>query len=60
MNSNPTPHTQYTIPHTPHPTPHTPNPEPGIYFTPPVGSYEALMDYFDKLPAVDNPEVGCP
>jgi len=31
--------------------------ESGTYYTPPNGSYSALMSYFDNLPMVDNPEV---
>jgi dynein heavy chain len=29
----------------------------GVYFTPPIGDYAALMEYFQQLPMVDNPEV---
>ena len=31
--------------------------ESGTYYSPPVGSFQDLMKYFDNLPSVDNPEV---
>jgi dynein heavy chain len=31
--------------------------ESGTYYSPPVGSFKAVMEYFDNLPMVDNPEV---
>jgi len=31
--------------------------ESGTYYTPPVGSFQDLMSYFEQLPMIDNPEV---
>ncbi|CAM9165880.1 unnamed protein product [Chrysoparadoxa australica] len=29
----------------------------GIYYSPPAGSYQAISDYFEHLPPVDDPEI---